>query len=313
VLCGLWSAYHLLYLIIVLGGVYLLDRDVRRSLRVPGSVAVALVVVMYGKNLVLFDRFATSSWLGMSVAKVITHNVPPEQRQAFVESGTTSPLARIEPFSPLESYPDEYVRSSPWPVDALRNPRKSNGEINFNHYGYIGISAQYLRDALAVARAYPRALIVGLLKAWFLYFQTSSDYDLLVVNGPKLAGWAKVYDVLLYGKLPFSYVYNERPYAMYSFLILGLPLVLLYAAALAARGGTSRTERIVLGYLVFNVVYLAIVANSVEFGENNRFRFSTDPLSLVLLGVLLERWGIPNLRRVRGAAQGSSRRRAALL
>jgi hypothetical protein len=31
------------------------------------------------------------------------------------------------------------------------------------------------------------------------------------------------------------------------------------------------------------------VGNSIEVGENNRFRFATDPLSTILLGLVLHR------------------------
>ena len=41
--------------------------------------------------------------------------------------------------------------------------------------------------------------------------------------------------------------------------------------------------------MTVTVVYVAIVGVLLESGENNRFRFTTDPLSLLLLALLLER------------------------
>jgi hypothetical protein len=58
-------------------------------------------------------------------------------------------------------------------------------------------------------------------------------------------------------------------------------------AALGRAGALGRRERIVVGYLCFNVAWVALVGNFLELGENNRFRFETDPLSLVLLAVLI--------------------------
>jgi len=43
---------------------------------------------------------------------------------------------------------------------------------------------------------------------------------------------------------------------------------------------------------------VALVGNLLELGENNRFRFETDPLSLCLLGLLLDRSVIKHLRGV---------------
>ncbi len=47
---------------------------------------------------------------------------------------------------------------------------------------------------------------------------------------------------------------------------------------------------------------MALVGNLLELGENNRFRFEADPLSLCLLGPLLERSLIPRVRGVVGRA-----------
>jgi hypothetical protein len=75
------------------------------------------------------------------------------------------------------------------------------------------------------------------------------------------------------------------------------------AGGLGAGGrALDRPQRVVLGFLCFNIAYVALVGNLLELGENNRFRFETDPLSLCLLGLLLERSLIPRLRGVVGRA-----------
>lgn len=43
-----------------------------------------------------------------------------------------------------------------------------------------------------------------------------------------------------------------------------------------------------IGYLCFNIAYVGLIASLFEIGENNRIRFSTDPLSIVLLGVAIQ-------------------------
>jgi hypothetical protein len=45
---------------------------------------------------------------------------------------------------------------------------------------------------------------------------------------------------------------------------------------------------------------VALVGSLLELGENNRFRFETDPLSLWLLGLVLDRSLIPRVRGVVG-------------
>lgn len=42
------------------------------------------------------------------------------------------------------------------------------------------------------------------------------------------------------------------------------------------------------GFLVLNVIWIVVVGNAVELGENNRFRFVADPLCLALLGLFIQ-------------------------
>ena len=75
--------------------------------------------------------------------------------------------------------------------------------------------------------------------------------------------------------------------------MLGLPLVFLGGVAAASgRGwagrGLDRTQRLVVAFMCFNIAFVALVGNLLELGENNRFRFETDPLSLCLLGLVIE-------------------------
>ncbi len=58
----------------------------------------------------------------------------------------------------------------------------------------------------------------------------------------------------------------------------------------------SREQRLWVLFLCFNIGYVAFVGNLLEVGENNRFRFTTDPMTVVLLGLLAARllaarWG----------------------
>ena len=47
-----------------------------------------------------------------------------------------------------------------------------------------------------------------------------------------------------------------------------------------------------------------MIGNSLELGENNRFRFETDPLSLCLLGLALQYAIAAVRRRVRSESGG---------
>lgn len=85
-------------------------------------------------------------------------------------------------------------------------------------------------------------------------------------------------------------------------LRLILPVLFVFGLVTAAGRGRAgraldRRQRLVVGFLCFNIAYVALAGNLLELGENNRFRAETDPLSLVLLGVLVEGTILPWWRR----------------
>ncbi|MCA9443189.1 MAG: hypothetical protein KC964_20485, partial [Candidatus Omnitrophica bacterium] len=44
---------------------------------------------------------------------------------------------------------------------------------------------------------------------------------------------------------------------------------------------------LVIAFIIFNIVYLMLIGNIFEYGENNRFRFMSDPLVLILSSIAL--------------------------
>ena len=60
-------------------------------------------------------------------------------------------------------------------------------------------------------------------------------------------------------------------------------------------------------YACFNIMFVAFVWNSVEVTENHRFRFATDPLYVLLLGLALQH---SRLRHLPGRVVRRLRRRS---
>jgi hypothetical protein len=105
---------------------------------------------------------------------------------------------------------------------------------------------------------------------------------------------------------------------VYPVLLVGLPALMLFGLrrVFVSRReeplvDSSRKQRLLILYLCFNVGYVAVVGNFLESGENNRFRFATDPLSLVLFGLALEtlatrfsRWRLRPMAEREDAVEG---------
>jgi hypothetical protein len=162
------------------------------------------------------------------------------------------------------------------------------------------------RDAGWVLRHRPGAYLRSVREAWEVYFRSPSDLRFLgIANIDALRPATDAYDAVFFGRWPWpdrSAAAGEDVAPRYWLLRLGLPLVFAYGlvCALGRAGGREldRSQRIAVGFLCFNIAYVALVGNLLELGENNRFRFETDPLSLCLLGLLLDRSLIPRSRGV---------------
>ncbi|HEX6243258.1 MAG TPA: hypothetical protein VFZ61_20230 [Polyangiales bacterium] len=296
----LQSTFHPALAVLALVCLALLRPASRRDLAWAAAPALALLLALCLKNALLFGHSSLSSWGGMSVGRVILVNVPEEQRQALVARQELSPLALIEPFSPLEQYPDRYRHVAGFEqVPALRQERKASGQTNYNHLGYVSISEQYLADAQTLLRHAPAAYLKGVLRSFFVYTKSTSDYGFLIDNLRQIAALDELYNRVLFGKVAvsstlFPHVRGDayKPYSIYLTLLLGLPLVFAFGLRGALwphpRYGPTRNQRVVLAFMCFYVLWVALVGNLLESGENNRFRFTTDPLSAGIFALALQ-------------------------
>ncbi len=294
-LCGTQSAFHLLYFALVIGILMGLRRNQWQKIALTAAAPLLLILAIYVKNEIVFGEFTASSWLGMNTAINRVDAAPLVERQQWTAQGKLSPVALIGTFSPLIDYPAEYraVPAQFADIPALAQETKSSGHVNYNHYGYIEISRQYGKDTRYVLTHDRHALISGGARGWILYLCSSSDYLAFyeeIGKNPLLRVENTVYDHLFYGRVPHR--------GVCLFLLIGLPLVVIYALRAARNHQLSldESQRVLLLYLALSILYVALVGNTFNATENNRIRFMTDPFALVLLGFALQR----RLNRVSG-------------
>jgi len=312
---ALQSMFHLIYYSSAMAFALIAQPRRGKMIVLTALLPLVLLTSVYAKNFLVFGKFTASTWLGMNFSASTVRAMPMEERRQLVAQGQLSPLALIPRFSPLSEYPKEYVELPGFEhVPALRQLTRSTGHNNYNHLAYIGLCEQYLADDLYIVAHRPKTLLVGLLNAWLCYFRSGSDYPFLYGNLDRIGFVNCLYDYLFYGKVPHYRVHSSRipiyyaPGAeprIYLFLIIGLPLLVWYGLRVGIKGDATspaltRSQRMLVLYACFNIVYVALVGNLFEVSENHRFRFVTDPLYVMLCGLMIQRWALPRAASVLG-------------
>jgi len=298
-LSGLWSIFHLVHYVILFAVVVSICRLNRWRVMVVGLVPMLLILSLYAKNYALFGSFGPSTLLGKNLYINTVGNMGWEERQRLVADGVLSPLALINRWNALDCYPKEYQNAEGFDgIPALRDVTKSNGPHNFNHLAHIRISSVYMKDSIAAIRHSPKSFALALAVSAYNYFRPSGDYSCSFENSAKLQAWKSVRDYVLAGKLPIEALRSVGPGRVtgsppHVFLLIGLPLLFLYGLCCAWRGVSGRrtlstSQRWVLLYFCFNIIYVGALGVLFDFNETYRYRFTTDPFSLTILGVFVQ-------------------------
>lgn len=312
--CLTASLFHLGWLIL-LAALLLPTIGAGRSRRIFALAALAPIVVValvYAHRAARFGTFSTSSWMGMSLARVATSLTPLDERRAIAETHPELALLARPPFSPPDAY-GEWLRGAPATgVAALDQTTKSTGAPNYNHSLYLRVSAAYLAATRAWILRFPDRYVEGVGAAHMLYLRGAADSNWLGDNRRRLGPFVPAWDLVMSGQLrPFDN--RLGPGAVAWWWALGLPVLLIVATrkiakrlphelsaapgpirhAPAARSpdaapdtppDAARGNLSLAVYLLATVVWVAVVGNWLELGENNRFRFLTEPLVWLLTG-----------------------------
>ena len=226
----------------------------------------ALALAWPAKNAAQFGFFGSSSWLGMSLAKIAVYPLPSEQRAEWVKRGTLSPYALAAPFLPVDAY-----RPLP-PAPAATHPVLA---LPLNDLRYIAISDRLKHDATWVIRHEPAAYLANVRAAATRFFEPTTLHSAFTArNIPAIEGYELAVRAVLYPRGTLL------PAVVLFFVPLVAGLACWLRALLMRR---TRPQTAIQGLLVgVTLSYAFVVFNFTEFGENNRFRYTLLPL--VVLG-----------------------------
>lgn len=292
------SLFHLVWMAFAVAVSVAFSRRRRRALLVA-LVPLALASSVYLKNWAVFGRPEASTWMGFSLSRLVTTRAPRDLVLELRREGAVSELAASRPWLPLRRYPPRF-RALPDDlprVPVLTEPTRPGGHPNFNHGAYVPIARTFLDDARVILARSPETWWKSTQRAWQIHFLPIHDYTFFHEHrreaGPSMRAVERVYERLT-GAHAFAAwdwgapmpPFPERPAWAYA-VVLGLAL--LHALGAVAVGRRSRAERATLLLAATTVAFVAVVGNSLEVGENNRFRFLSEPLSWCLIAVLLDR------------------------
>ena len=265
----------------------------RRALAVAAGPALVLTAALYLKNLLLFGTLSTSSWFGMNLMSEVDFAWPPSERRAMVERGEVGPIFSVPAFSRVTEYRGVVTLPPARGIPVLDLESTENGRPNYNHVVYAMVAPLYARDALHVLAGTPAHYVHALAAAASLFFRPASDYEYFKGFRHRIPAWDALYRFGLYGQftaagpgVPGSAGF---PLAVSApnigwFILLAMPLLLWLGVRrlrVAARIGDDAAAG-TLAFIIATVVYLVLVGTMLSIGENQRYRFMTEPFLFIL-------------------------------
>jgi hypothetical protein len=248
-----------------------------RKMIIASAIPMLLLILVFTKNYLVWNDLSSSTWLGMSLFKLATSHLPMSERRNLAASGRLSETSLVSPFKVLSSYPTSLRKVPQTDVPVLDQQVRSTGFNNYNHFAYRQISRDYLRDALFIITKYPKYYFQGLLESWKIYSLSSSDAYFLTGNRTHIQRYDRIFDAVFYGK------FSRRDGGTAWFLQFGIIVLIVDSFARILKSKEQiPAERLTWIFLSINVLYMTVVGNALEIGENNRFRFEIDPMFLLL-------------------------------
>ena len=292
VLGWLRSAFHLLWLLLMVGVAYLAVRRAYRARVLVSALApLGLLLALYMKNLAVFGVFGATSWGGANLIAVTTARMSEPERRQWVAAGKLSPFALISVFAPPSAYTRLLgsAKSSEWPqLSELTRP--SSGAGNFNHWYYLVINPVRRADARAYLRERPGDYLHTVLtESLVQVFEPSTKwhpYDAEptsphFAHRQALGPYEATYNRVVHG-------FPVAPVGLYALL----PAVLAYNAWFALRRVARRVTRpdarsLLLLFCCFQIVYVVAVSSLFTLGECSRYRYLVEPLIWLVFSVLV--------------------------
>jgi hypothetical protein len=233
----------------------------------------------------MYDVPSTTSWGGMMLARAAVTSLPLSERRRLVAQGKLHNVSLVTPQSALADYEAVGIKpATRTGVPMLDEPGDEYFPRNLENRTYIRISSLYLKDDLWIIEHRPGAYLRSVGRGVADFFASPT----IALTGPgrnteKIRGYDHWFNRLVYGTFGLG---KDGVFliAMYVFALA----VGVWTALRGFRPGAD-TATVVIAFSLLAILYLGLVGNFGEVGENYRFRFVLDPLALSLAAAGIHR------------------------
>jgi hypothetical protein len=297
--------FHLAYFVAIVGALAYLFSARRRTVFLCAALPLLAILGLYAKNWILFGSFSGSTWMGMNMDVITSHQLTGTEAREFVRRGVISAVSLVDLGSPIALYGRAIQMPPRTGIPVLDDCVTSTGATNFNCMAFFQVRQIYTRDGLALLRNYPVVFLRSVEAAWFSYFLPPGDFPFFDLNRPRIHAIDRFWNLVFFGQ--FKEANNRKELrrlaahgegaslVLYTgvFLMIGLPLLWLWGIYYLLTGLRGKTleppAAILIGFLLLNIAYITAIANFLSSFESNRYRFPLDAFYLILLGVALSR------------------------
>jgi hypothetical protein len=291
------SLFTIPWFLFIFIGVLLHDRKNSKSIVSCALLPFLFIVCLHLKNQLVFQQPTLSSWVGMSLIKMVS-TVPQEKIEAHIEHGDIPAIARIPPFGTPDEYRAFAVFDTTTGIPVLDTPYKSTDFPNYNHIGYVSVSRQYLHAARFLIRKYPAYYGLSVVKACYAYLRPTSDSIIFSGNNrERLNAWITLYQNYLLGDVlkhvwqtTYTNRYGHQRVVHINFLYVYIPILYVWSFMCALRPGKVQADKagaVFLQFIAFTIAYVTAAGNLIDVSENMRFRFLLVPFTYILLALLV--------------------------
>jgi len=295
------STFHLIWFAAMAGMALCFARDgVRRRVVKASILPLALVLMVYAKNLALFGEFAASTFGPASFHLVTVDRLSAAERQQWIASGKVSPFAAISAYAPPREYASFFATPERpgWPPGLTRLEHTSVAAANFNHWFLLEVHRARRRDVLHYLRERPAGYLQNVGLGLRDFFRPSTEWHPRTgtARAPHaqhrevLGGYERTYNRLAHG-VPVA------PVGLYAFLpviwLCGLFLAVRLLRpssstpwstsgshgaphALTSQDATARAGLLLL--CLFQILYVVAASSMLTYLEESRYRFQVEPM-----------------------------------